>query len=67
MREDLSMSPYNEANLRLERMRELWRELQHTPLRSPRYKSLAKTLRAESDACQALVAAQDQQPNDSDD
>jgi hypothetical protein len=61
------MSPYNEAKLRLERMRERWRELQHTPLKSPRYKSLVKTLRAESDAHQALVAAQDQQQNDSDD
>ena len=61
------MSPFNEANQRLERMRELWRELQHTPQKSPAYTSLVKKIRAESDAYQALVDAQEPKRNESSD
>ncbi len=55
------MSPYNEALERLERLKDLWRELQRTPLKSPAYEALVKKIRVESDAYNALVAAQSEE------
>jgi hypothetical protein len=55
------VSPYSEIDQRLQRLRELWRELQRTPVKSPKYDSLGKQIREESDAYQALLDAQQEQ------
>jgi hypothetical protein len=60
------MSPYNEALVRLERLTALWRELQRTPLKSPAYEALVRKIRVESDAYNALVAAQAKDKKSSD-
>jgi hypothetical protein len=52
------MSPYNEAQARLNRLAELWKELKRTPKESRAYEALVKQIRAESDAYNALVDAQ---------
>lgn len=52
------MSPYDEVYARLERIRELWRELQRTPADSRRYKALVEEVHTESVAYLALVEAQ---------
>jgi hypothetical protein len=63
------MSPYSEAQARLDRLAELWRELKRAPKGSGAYEALVQQIRAESDAYNALVAAQLKQvkpgePND---
>ena len=63
------MSSYNEAQARLDRLAELWRELKRAPKGSGAYEALVKQIRAESDAYNALVDAHFKQvkpgePND---
>ena len=52
------MSPYNEVYARIERIKELWRELQRTPRTSPTYGQLIEKIRTESVAYLSLVDAQ---------
>ena len=52
------MSPYDEVYARIERIKELWRELQRTPRTSPRYGQLIEKIRTESAAYLSLVDAQ---------
>ena len=54
------MSPYDEVYARLERIKQLWVELQHTLPHSGRYDELFGEIRAESLAYLALVDAQKQ-------
>ena len=49
------MSPYNEADRRLQLLQELWNELKRTRDPSPAYEALVKRIRAESDAYNALT------------
>lgn len=42
------MSQYDEIDMRLEHIKELWRELQRTPRNSPAYEVLIETIRTES-------------------
>ena len=51
------MSPYSEAQARLDRLAELWRELKRAPRGSGAYEALVKQIRTESDAYNALVDA----------
>lgn len=53
-----SVSPFSEIDQRLQRLRTLWRELQQTSVRSPKYRELEKQIREESDAYEALYDAQ---------
>jgi hypothetical protein len=52
------MRPYDEVYSRIERIKELWRELQRTPRASPTYGELIKKIRTESVAYLSLVDAQ---------
>jgi hypothetical protein len=52
------MSPYDEVYARIERIKELWRELQRTPRTSPTYGRLIEKIRTESAAYLSLVDAQ---------
>ena len=54
------MSPYDEVYARLERIKQLWVELQRTTSNSGRYEVLIGEIRAESLAYLALVDAQKQ-------
>jgi hypothetical protein len=54
------MSPYDEVYARLERIKQLWVELQRTPPHSSKYEVLVGEIRAESLAYLALVDAQKQ-------
>jgi len=51
------MSPYDEVYARIERIKELWRELQRTPRASPTYGELIEKIRTESVAYLSLVDA----------
>ncbi len=61
------MSPHNEADRRLQRMKELWGRLQQTPVGSAEYRNLTKQIRAESDAYNALLNAHFKPENPNDD
>ena len=52
------MSPCDEVSVRLERIKELWRELKRTPRNSPTYDVLIEKIRTESAAYLALIDAQ---------
>lgn len=52
------MSPYNEVYARIEHIKELWRELQRTPRKSPSYRELIEKIRTESVAYLSLVDGQ---------
>ena len=52
------MSEYDEVYARLEHIKELWRELQKTPRRSPAYDDVIEKIRTESVTYLALVDAQ---------
>ena len=63
------MSSQSEIASRLERIKELWRELEQVQPITPRYKELMKEIGAESMAYQALLTAQydlDRRHNDVD-
>ena len=49
------MSQYDEVDLRLEHIKELWRELQRTPRNSPTYEVLIQTIRTASASYLSLV------------
>jgi len=49
------MSPYDDVYMRIEHIKELWRELQRTPRRSPSYGALIETIRTESAAYLSLI------------
>ena len=46
----------------LERIKALWRQLEHAKQGSPEYEALAKQIRAESDAYNALLEAKKSPP-----
>ena len=52
------MSPYDEVYARIEHIKELWRELQRTPRKSPSYRELIEKIRTESVAYLSLVDGQ---------
>jgi hypothetical protein len=54
------MSPYDEVYSRLERIKQLWIQLQGTPPHSSKYEVLVGEIRAESLAYLALVDPQKQ-------
>jgi hypothetical protein len=49
------LSQWKEIDLRLEHIRELWRELQRTPRNSPTYGVLIEKIRTESASYLSLV------------
>ncbi len=53
------MSSQSEITSRLERIKELWLELEHVQPITPRYEALMKEIRTESSAYLALITAQD--------
>jgi hypothetical protein len=54
------MSTRPDVYARLDRIKELWRELERTRRTSPRYNELVGEIHAESLAYQALLAEQDE-------
>jgi hypothetical protein len=52
------MSPYDDVYARIEHIKELWRELQRTPRKSPSYRDLIEKIRTESVAYLSLVDGQ---------
>jgi hypothetical protein len=52
------MSPYDEVYARIERIKELWRELQRTPRKSPSHRELMGKIRTESAAYLSLIDGQ---------
>jgi len=53
------MSSQSEITLRLERVKELWLELEQVQPTTPRYEALMKEIRTESSAYLALLTAHD--------
>jgi hypothetical protein len=58
-RASLAMSSNPDVFARLDRIKELWRELEGTRRTSPRYEDLVGEIRAESVAYQALLTEQE--------
>jgi hypothetical protein len=52
------MSSHDEITSRLERIKELWRQLERVKRTTPRYEELMKEIHSESLAYQALLTAQ---------